>query len=212
MHNTTPSIAHAAQVLPAINASAIADTNFDGSQSKSTLWLAVLAPVLMAATLTSMLFGKTFSHIAGGVCLAVLMVLLSKFPTSASSRFITFNFKRPHHFIPTACGLAIATLLAVVSAAQIQFAEPYGLSGNTAGHFAALFMALSITTGGRYALNFVAMTERLLVLLFCWGGSVMVADTTLLAFGAIGLSLNLLWSIQSRWTPKIADTVVVPKM
>lgn len=208
MHTNTPSIASTA-----LNASRIPDINFDGSKARSTFWLAVLAPVLMAATFITMLSPeRNFSHIAGGVCMAVLVLLLSQFPTSASSRFITFNFKRPTHFIPSAIGLGVASTLAVLSAAQIDFTGAFTLSANSAGHFAALFMAVSIATAGRYAMNFVAMTERLMVLLFCWGGSAMVEDSTLLAVGVVGLALNVLWHIQSRWVPQVRAAVVKPTM
>lgn len=208
MHTNTPSIASAA-----LNASSIPDINFDGSKARSTFWLAVLAPVLMAATLITMFAPeRNFSHIAGGVCMAMLVLLLAQFPTSASSRFITFNFKRPLHFIPTAAGLGIASTLAVLSASEVDFTGAFTLSANSAGHFAVLFLALSIATGGRYAMNFVAMTERLMVLLFSWGGSTMVQDSTLLAVGVVGLSLNTLWHIQSRWTPMVKAEVIAPKM
>ena len=217
MNTTNPSIALS---LPAIKESSIPDVYFDGSKAPSTFWLSVLAPVLMLATLMApllstfmpMVVASNALFIAGALSTLALGLLIAKFPTSASQRFITTNFRRPLHFIPTAIGFAVASSAALLSAAQIDVAGSIALSANTAGNLAALFAALSIATGSRYAMNFVAMTERLIVLLLCWGGSAMVQDNTLLAIGVVGLSLNVLWSIQSRWTPMAKTEVVKPTM
>ena len=184
MNTTKPSIALS---LPAIQASSIPDTCFDGSNIRSTFWLSVLTPVLMIATLLSPLLGSNVLPIAGAVSILVLFLLISYFPTNASQRFITPTLRRPAHFIPTAVGLALAMVTAYLSAAQINIAGPVPLSANTSGNLATLFMALSIATGGRYAMNFIAMTERLIVLLLCWGASAMVQENTLLALGVAGL-------------------------
>lgn len=205
MHITNPIRLHA-------NIPTIPDTNFDGSQVRSTFWLAVLAPVLMTATFLITLLNSNFSHIAGGLCFAMLILLIYYFPTQASARFITSHFKRPPQFIPTAIGLAMASTLAVFSAVQIESTNPIAVAANASGHFSALFLALSIATSGRYAFNVVAMTERLMVLLLCWGGCAVVDDFMLLAVCAVGFSINVLWTIQSRWIPQTNRAVIKTRM
>lgn len=195
-----------------LRASAIADTNFDGSQQPGTLWLACLSPLLLAATFAAALFSKNLYPVAGAVSIIVLCLLVYAFPSQASSRFITHNFKRPRHFVPTALSLVGVSILAVASALQTNVLAAHGVSHSLAGHFAALFLALTIAAGGRYALNYIAMTQRLFAVLACWGASIVVEDTTLLAVGVVALSLNLLWSIQSRWTPMVVDTPIRPTM
>lgn len=193
-----------------LRASAIADTNFDGSQQPGTLWIACLSPLLLAATFATALLSQTLYPVAGALSIVALCLLVYAFPSQASSRFITYNFKRPRHFVPTALALVGVNLLATASALQTDVLAAHGMTHTLAGHFAALFLALTLTAGGRYALNYIAMTQRLFVVLACWGASVVFEDTTILAVGVGVLSLNLLWSIQSRWTPMVAQEPIRP--
>lgn len=195
-----------------LRASAIPDTNHDGSQHRSTIVLSVMAPILMLATLVFWLLFSDMATIAGVVLAFVLCALVYQFPTQASSRFITKNFKRPTHFIPTVVSLVIAVAVVLVGAFDSTILTPFNISAAVAGNLAAFFLALTITTSGRYAMNYVAMTQRLFVLLAAWGLSSMVVDQTLLAVAVVGLAANLLWHIQSRWTPLVAVQDVRPAM
>ena len=202
-----------------LNSNDIPDVNFDGSKQKSTFWLSLLTPVLLAATLLVWMLGSNFAPtdgvgigIAGGIGLLVLLACIEHFPAQASSRFVTNTLKRPTHFIPTAVSVLAVLLLAALSASKTSMLDAYHLTALAAGNFAAIFLALAITTSGRYAFNYIAMTQRLFVLLICWAGSSMVLDQTLLAVGVVALSVDLLWRIQLRWTPLVALPVVHPTM
>lgn len=192
-----------------LRTSAIPDTNFDGSKLRSTFWFSVLPLLLMAATFPIVLLFSNFSPVAGAVGFLVLCALISYFPSQASSRFITANFKRPIHFIPSVVSLVVASFLAIVGALNSDLLTPMNITAQAAGTLGAFFVAVTITTSGRYAMNYIAMTQRLFVVLACWGGSSMVVDQTLLAVGVVGLSLDVLWHIQSRWVPMVETKMPV---
>lgn len=221
MHTSTASPARVSALddNKRLNANDIPDVSFDGSKQKSTFWLSLMTPVLMAVTLLVWMLGSNLTRtngvglgIAGGVAIVFLSFCISQFPTQASSRFVTQTLKRPTHFIPTAVSVVAVLILAALSASQTSMLDAYNLTAVAAGNFSAIFLAFAITTCGRYALNYIAMTQRLFVLLICGAGSFMVQDQTLLAMGVMALAIDLLWHIQLRWTPLVALPVVHPNM
>lgn len=196
----------------ALRTASIPDTNDDGSQVPSTFWFSMLSVGLMLAITIAWFIGPSPAHSLCGLSVLLLAVLVYEFPTQASSRFITSTMNRPRHFRVAVTGMVFASTMAAQSMFSWSWLSTHGLSANSAGHLSVLFTALLITTAGRYALNYIAMTKRLFVLLACWGCSIVVDNQTLQAVAVLALSLNVVWNIHARWTPLLPEDKIHPTL
>lgn len=196
----------------ALRTNAIPDTNEDGSKIPSTFWFSMLSVFLMSTLLVAWFIGPAPANALCGLSILLLAVLVYEFPTQASSRFITSTMHRPRHFTVAATGAFIASALAALSLFSWGWLNTNGLTANSAGHLSVLFTGLLITTAGRYALNYIAMTKRLFILLVAWGFSCALDAASFQAMAVMALSLNVVWNIHARWCPQLPTETIRPTL
>lgn len=187
----------------------IPDSNWDEQRVEELTFVSYAALFFQVITMILFLFTPAawsmYFSWASWTSLFFILLGYNFFPSQASTRFVTTTLNRPLHFTAM-----LWNALAVFAFMSLHKWFPSMLSGmaslsTTYTNALALMVSLFIMSHGRHAINFIALTHRLLITLMAWGSSIILGDSAIMSFVGVALLIDLMHRVHARWVPLLTN-------